>query len=241
MSIEIQILYVLSFILYIGIVVLSFILGIYFYLKAKRSRKKLGNWNYYTISVSLFFLIEGASHIFRWYFMHLYPADLNAFLELITASDRIDPMLILLTRIHVVLIFFGTGMLAFGVENKIYKKSKYLFTAIIVISTIFILFVPYEAAVLIQNIPILACVVIIGFLILLYFHYARKSEGETRKRFLLTGLGFANFFLGAIFNSQGFRVILHIYQNPFIITMVSPTLLLMGLVIFYLGFRKPEE
>lgn len=235
---EIYAVYGISYILYLSIISLSAFLGSYLFYKVRKKPEDTGKKNLYTLSAGFFFLIEAISHIFRWFFMFIYPMNLLMFYDIVMATTRTDPGLIGLVFVHISLIFYGCGFLAFGVESEIITRTKYIFTILILIFSSIIVFTPYQLAVTIQIIPISVIFFILGALVVIYFNHAFRNSGKIRRKFLLIGFGFCLFFTGIIINSQGFRVALHLPTTLYTITIDSPIFIIAGLIFLFLGFKR---
>ncbi len=234
---EIYAVFCIGYILYLSIVSASILLGIYLIMRAYKAEEEIGKINLYKLSAGLFFIVEAASTVIRWYFMFIYPPNLLTFYDIVTSPIRYDPMLISLVYINVGLVFYGCSFLSFGVEREIFTKTKYLFTILIIISSSFILILPYQIVTTIQIIPIGIIFIIIFALVIIYFSNAIQSSGNDRKNFLKIGFGFCLFFAGIIINSLMFRVLLHLTGSIFTITISSPLFIMSGLILLFLGFK----
>ena len=124
--------------LYISFFSLNFIFwGVFFILKRKKSEEVVGR---FFLLLSLFFLFTGIAYLFRFWFMFFIPT--NFYDEIIFRNLQITREL---SKYHASLTYLGYAFLSAASENSIYKKkTRYVFSIIIAISSTILIILPYE-------------------------------------------------------------------------------------------------
>ncbi|MDD1777160.1 MAG: hypothetical protein LUQ65_03255 [Candidatus Helarchaeota archaeon] len=170
--------------------------------------------------------------------MFIYPPNMTVFVDAF-----LDPAFRVahldyekMVAIHIMLIFIGFGTIALAIEHYIYKKTHHLLCILIYITAPFLVILPYNLAVLLQNLPIVITLVSIVIMIGFYASLARKSSGTIRWKAIYITFGFLLFFLGIVLNSQSIMLAMHLLTLNLV--WLSPVWFSLALLILFYGYKK---
>jgi hypothetical protein len=120
--------------------------------------------------------------------------------------------------------------LIYAIERNIFKRTKFLITIITIINLLLIIFLPAEFKTYVQTVN----TALIGiFLPLIYIYVAYKSTGSYRKQCLLIAIGILIFLAGQTAHMKALLL-----PDNIIYFILSPTLMLIGGIIFLYGLVK---
>jgi hypothetical protein len=120
--------------------------------------------------------------------------------------------------------------LIYAIERNIFKRTKFLITIITIINLLLIIFLPAEFKTYVQTVN----TALIGiFLPLIYIYVAYKSTGSYRKQCLLIAIGILIFLAGQTAHMKALLLL-----DNIIYFILSPTLMLIGGIIFLYGLVK---
>lgn len=146
-----------------------------------------------------------------------------------------------LSKYHASLTYIGYAFLSAACEYSIYKKkTRYVFSILIAISSMVLIVLPYELSLSFQIVPIVICSATIYLLIFTYLYFAYKYSGYVRKRSLVIAAGLFIFLIGQLFNNYGFLQNLAPDFQYIRYTVISPSMQILGIVLLYYGYRETE-
>ena len=120
--------------------------------------------------------------------------------------------------------------LIYAIERNIFTRTKFLITIITIINLLLIIFLPAEFKTYVQTVN----TALIGiFLPLIYIYVAYKSTGSYRKQCLLIAIGILIFLAGQTAHMKALLL-----PDNIIYFILSPTLMLIGGIIFLYGLVK---
>jgi len=225
--------------LYLILIIVTFGISIFFFRKTRNNSKVRGKFDGYNFLIGIFFLIESVSFIVRFYFMFIYPqGDMSVFYDSLTApSFRADHWdYEKLVAIHIMLVFIAFGTISLAIEHYIYKKTHHLLCILIYSTAPILVILPYNLAVVAQNIPIVITIISVLIMIGFYTNLARKSTGAIRRKSTYIAIGFMLFFGGIVINSQSIMTAIHLYTiNQ---AWVAPIWFMLALLILFYGYKK---
>lgn len=217
--------------------VITLLISIFFFQKTRLNSKQRGKFDGYHFLIMIFFLIQFFAFIIRFYFMFIYPPMIDfaaAFLDPAYRVTHLDYEK--LVAVHIMLIFIGFGTITLAIEHYIYKKTHHLLCILIFITAPFLVILPYNFAVLLQNLPIVITLVSIVIMMLFYAHLARKSSGTIRWKAIYITIGFLLFFIGIVMNSQSIMLAMQLLTLNLV--WLTPLWFLMALLILFYGYKK---
>ena len=225
--------------LYLILIIITFAISIFFFRKTRTNSKARGKFDGYNCLIGIFFLIQSVAFIVRLYFMFIYPqGDMNVFY-----NSLMDPPYRALhwdyeklVAIHIMLIFIAFGTISLAIEHYIYKKTHHLLCILIYATAPILVILPYDLAVVAQNIPIFTTIISTFIMIGFYTNLARKSSGAIRRKSTYIALGFLLFFGGILINSQSIMTAMHLYTIN--TSWVVPIWFALALVILFYGYKK---
>ena len=225
---------IVCFTLYILFFLLNFIFwSLFFFIKRRKSEDAA---NTFFSLISFFFLFTAIAYLLRFWFMFFLPT--NFYDEIINRNLQTTREL---AKYHASLTYIGYAFLSSACEYSIYKKkTRYVFSILIGISSIILIILPYELSLSFQIVPIVICSATIYLLIITYLYFAYKYTGYVRKRSLIIAAGLFVFLIGQLFNNYGFLQILPPEAQYVRYTVISPSMQIIGILLLYYGYRKPD-
>jgi hypothetical protein len=225
-------------ILYLILIVVTLVISFFFFQKTRFNSKQRGKFDGYHFLIAIFFLIQFFSFIVRFYFMFIYPSNMTVFIDAFRdpafRAAHLDYEK--LVAIHIMLIFLGFGTLTLAIEHYIYKRTRHLLCILIYITAPILVILPYNLAVLLQNVPIFTAIFSMLIMIGFYANLARKSSGTIRWKAIYITIGFLLFFMGIVMNSQSIMLALHLYTLHLV--WLSPIWFMLALLILFYGYKK---
>lgn len=225
-------------IFYLILIVVTLLISIFFFQKTRSNSKQRGKFDGYHLLIAIFFLIQFFSFIVRFYFMFIYPPNMadfqTAFLYPTYRIAHLDYEK--LVAIHIMLIFIGFGTITLAIEHYIYKRTHHLLCILIYITAPFLVILPYNSAVLLQNLPIVITLLSVFIMMGFYANLARKSSGTIRWKAIYITIGFLLFFIGIVMNSQSIMLAMHLYTLNLV--WLTPLWFMMALLILFYGYKK---
>lgn len=230
----ILILQIVCMALYILFFSLNFIFWAFFFiLKRKKSEEASGT--FFSL-ISFFFLFTAIAYLFRFWFMFFIPT--NFYDEIIYRNLQITREL---SKYHASLTYLGYAFLSAACEYSIYKKkTRYVFSILIAISSLILIILPYELSLLFQIVPIVICSATIYLLIITYLYLAFKHAGHFRRRALIIAAGLFIFLIGQLFNNYGFLQLFPPEFQYVRYTVISPSMQIVGILLLYYGYRETD-
>jgi len=138
--------------------------------------------------------------------------------------------------------------LVYAIERNVYKRSKFVITIIAIISLIALSIITvldvYSPGLIHPDIKVIVQTVntaVIGlFLPLIYIYVAIKSSGTYRTNSLIIAIGIIIFLGGQTAHAKGFSMgaFLQLQPDNFLYFILSPTLMLIGGILFLYGLIK---
>jgi len=219
-------------IFYIVFISLNFIFGVFFF-RLYQKRDEKGS-NIFFLLISLFFFCIGIAYLFRLYFMFCIPT--NFYDEIIYRHLQITRDL---SKYHAFIIYLGYAFLSAAGEYSLYKKrTKFIFSIAIAISSTILIILPYELSLSFHIVPIVISAATIYILIITYLYLAVKHTGYVRKYLLIIAAGLFIFLIGQLFNNYGFLQNLQPEFQYVRYTVISPIMQIIGISLLYYGYKK---
>lgn len=229
----------LGFFLHLVIVLMSFFFGGIFFRKALNSDVKKARLFLYFIT--FFFLFMAISYIFRIILVFLIPPNMDTFLYELTVhrTELTQDFAV----IYAFAVYVSMTTLCAGVEFSALKaKTKYLLSAIIIGSLLFIGFllaselISYKYATFVQIIPMIISTTIIVLLSGVYFYLSLNNTGQIRKKSFLIGIGLLVLIGGIFLSSRGVfqSAFLNILEIPM---LFSPSMIILSFGLLFSGYR----
>jgi hypothetical protein len=225
-------------IFYLILIVVTLLISTFFLQKTRFNSKQRGKFDGYHFLIAIFFLIQFIAFIIRFYFMFIYPPDMtvfvNSFMDPAFRATHLDYEK--LVAIHIMLVFIGFGTITLAIEHYIYKRTHHLLCILIYITAPILVILPYNLAVLLQNLPIVITICSVFIMMGFYANLARKSHGTIRWKAIYITIGFLLFFMGIIMNSQSIMLTLHLLTLNLV--WLSPLWFMLALLILFYGYKK---
>ena len=145
--------------------------------------------------------------------------------------------------IQVPLLFIGLGFLSLSAEYAILeKKTKYIISIIIIGSSLVIFFLPYDLAIIVQLLPMVALFFMICLLIIIYLYITIENHGLIRKKSIYIAIGLVMVMVFLFMNSQTIMGLLdptdyRMLESPIIF---APIISIFGCIFLFNGYRVRE-
>jgi len=228
---------IIGFFFYLLIVILLALISIKLLLIQKN--KNTSTQKFKPLILILFFIVIGISYIINIYIIFFIPSNLNIFYaELVRNSD----LTYYWRLIQYLILYLGFGFLTLYIELYVLKKrTLYVFSFVIFLSSCIGFFLPYEFLVMYHVIPSACIVGTYLMLIFLFIYLSVKERGVIVKKSIYVSCGLILFFLGISLNPLTGTTIF--YANIFleVYMIIMPILSILGLFFFYLGLKEWES
>jgi hypothetical protein len=187
--------------------------GIYLFFKLRNKPPEIRN---YLLGISLFFILYGASRVTMFFFELLFDPfvwqiDVNEINQLLKDSASLNLIHDIVWRTSTALGVIGISFLMYELELRILnKKTKFFFTILTILTVIPALLFGVAGK---DEVTIVRIILYVGnFLVIVipifYFHFARITTGDTRKRAIGAGIGITIMFLAVMFNSSAGKTVM---------------------------------
>ncbi len=241
--------YLLSFILYIVLLVNLGWITIFLFWKTKVRSSAKGKIDGYLLFISLFFCLILIGSIIRLYYMYIYTwGDVNMFFEAFIDPAFRDshPLYAKMVILYGLFVMYAIAAMTFPVEHYVYKKTRHVLTIAQVIYlsilTPVILILPYTHSITkaVVNFPIIMGIITIMLLVAIYIKVAWGSSGITRKKAIYQTIGFLLFFGGIMFNSQVLMLAFGFYTVD-LVWVIGVVFIVAILILFYGSYVKQPD